>query len=154
VFLPAWEKGIFPNSRAIGENGDIEEERRLAYVAITRAKKLAIISNAETRMMFDSDSDSGMRFKHNEPSDFIGEIDPKYIQESGTSRTREPGTRKIPRHPSSFRLHPSVIGQLVRHAEMGVGVVIEVSDDIYTVAFRDRGIKKVDKRFLISDKSD
>ena len=82
VFLPAWEEGIFPNDKAINE-GAIEEERRLAYVAITRAQKRCIISNAMSRLVF------GTR-QYNSPSRFITEIDNKFLDfQGGTPRTNQ-----------------------------------------------------------------
>ena len=67
VFLPAWEENIFPNEKSVNE-GSVEEERRLAYVALTRARKFAVITNAAVRVMY------GTR-QYNAPSRFISEID-------------------------------------------------------------------------------
>ena len=75
VFLPAWEDGIFPNDKAINE-GAIEEERRLAYVAITRARRRCVISNSMMRIVF------GTR-AYNSPSRFITEIDNRYLDFQG-----------------------------------------------------------------------
>lgn len=156
VFLPAWEDGIFPNEMAI-ECGGIEEERRLAYVAITRGRQRVVISNAVSRMVF------GER-KYNAPSRFIGEMDPQYLSFQGiNTRGNAPAmahdglSARYRGVPTSYAAAPrrhhvpkmaSPVGKLVTHAEMGQGVIIEVYGDIMTVAFRDRGIKKVDRRFL------
>lgn len=78
VFLPAWEDGIFPNDMAI-DGGGLEEERRLAYVAITRARRRAIISNAMSRMVF------GSR-QYNSPSRFITEMDNCFLDFQGVAR--------------------------------------------------------------------
>lgn len=152
VFLPAWEDGIFPNEMAVSE-GSLEEERRLAYVAITRARKRAVISNAMSRMVF------GQR-QYNSPSRFITEMDNRFLDFQGGAPR---GYRNIPRSydaasaassyhaPRRQRPTPaerSVVGRLVAHAEMGRGVVIEENGDILTVAFRQRGIKKVARQFL------
>ncbi len=150
VFLPGWEDGIFPNEMAI-ECGGIEEERRLAYVAITRGRTRVVISNAVSRMVF------GER-KYNAPSRFIGEIDPAFLSFQGI------GMRgNAPAAPTRYRGVPtaygnsprrcapkvaSLVGKLVTHDEMGRGVIIESDGDILTIAFRERGIKKVDKRFV------
>ncbi len=156
VFLPAWEDGIFPNEMAI-ECGGIEEERRLAYVAITRGRQRVVISNAVSRMVF------GER-KYNAPSRFIGEMDPQYLSFQGINPRGNAPTMahdglssRYRGVPTSYAAAPrrhhvpkmaSPVGKLVTHAEMGQGVIIEVDGDIMTVAFRDRGIKKVDRRFL------
>ena len=142
VFLPAWEEGIFPNDKAVNEGG-LEEERRLAYVAITRARRRAIITNAMSRMMF------GQR-QCNSPSRFITEMDNKYLDfQGGSQRTHY-------KMPTSYQSRPaprkteskSAVGKLVSHTEMGRGVVIEENADILTVAFRNKGIKKVARQFV------
>lgn len=143
VFLPAWEEGIFPNEMAVGE-GSIEEERRLAYVAITRARKRAIISNTMSRMVF------GQR-QYNAPSRFINEMDPQFLAIQGGPSYHRPMAsvstsyaQPRPRKPIST----SMVGQLISHEEMGQGFVIEENEDILTVAFRSKGIKKVDRKFV------
>ncbi len=67
VFLPGWEEGLFPHSRSMNSDGEIEEERRLAYVGITRARKHVIISCAASRMIHGS-------FTNPTPSRFISEM--------------------------------------------------------------------------------
>lgn len=145
VFLPAWEDGIFPNEMAIKEGG-LEEERRLAYVAITRARKRAIIINAMSRMVF------GQR-QYNSPSQFITEMDGKYLEFHGGMQPRAyrnvpTSYQSVPRQRAQIKNTECMVGKLVEHAEMGRGVVIEDSNDILTIAFRARGIKKVARKFV------
>ena len=145
VFLPAWEEGIFPNDKAIGE-GAIEEERRLAYVAITRARRRCIISNAMSRMIF------GSR-QYNSPSRFITEIDNRYLDFPGssprTSTYRPTVSQSYDARPKPRpAVTPSAKGKMISHAEMGMGVVIDESGDILTVAFKARGIKKVARQYV------
>lgn len=148
VFLPAWEEGIFPNEKSINE-GAIEEERRLAYVAITRAQRRCVISNTMSRMIF------GSR-QYNCPSRFVTEMDNKYLDfQGGAPRTytarpmyNVAPTRQMPERTTK---HISAVGKLVTHDEMGGGVVIEENGDILTVAFKTRGIKKVARNFLKFD---
>ena len=147
VFLPAWEEGIFPNDMAV-QSGGLEEERRLAYVAITRARCRAIIINAMSRMVF------GNR-QYNLPSRFISEIDPVFLEfHGGTPRAYAMSADRVPYNnsPRKTRLtapeNKSVVGKLVNHSEMGSGVVIEDNGDILTVAFKTRGIKKVARQFV------
>ncbi len=144
VFLPAWEDGIFPNEKSINE-GAIEEERRLAYVAITRARTRCIISNAMSRMVF------GSR-QYNSPSRFITEMDNRYLDfQGGAPRTynsySQPHTYSMPYQKKVTR-PASMVGKLVTHGELGAGVVIEDSGAILTVAFKTRGIKKVAREFV------
>ena len=142
VFMPAWEDGIFPNEKSIMD-GSLEEERRLAYVAITRARRRAVISHAETRMVFG-------QIRANNPSMFIDEIDESFIEtRSSKSEVRAQQNKKRASNFDPRVSKKSMVGKLVSHNELGSGVVIEDSGtDIVTVAFRNIGIKKVDKRFL------
>jgi DNA helicase-2/ATP-dependent DNA helicase PcrA len=145
VFLPAWEEGIFPNEMAVVDSC-IEEERRLAYVAITRAKRRVIISNAVSRMVF------GQR-AFNAPSRFISEMDGEFVNIQGDESYARPRSQ-MPTSYRSMMQRPkmtksaSLVGKLASHPEMGRGVVIEDGGDIITVAFRDKGIKKVAREFL------
>ena len=154
VFLPAWEEGIFPNDMAV-QSGGLEEERRLAYVAITRARRRAIILNAMSRMVF------GSR-QYNSPSRFITEMDNHFLDfQGGAPRSYNYGGR-IPTsydhpHGASYNTskprrapveHKSLVGCLVNHADLGGGVVIEDNGDILTVAFKAKGIKKVARQFV------
>lgn len=142
VFLPAWEEGIFPNDMSVTDGG-LEEERRLAYVAITRARQRAIISNAMSRMVF------GTR-QYNSPSRFITEMDNRFLDfQGGGPRTLRsaPQPQKYTPRPATIK-NKNIVGRLVEHSEMGRGVVIEDAGDILTVAFRRTGIKKVARGYL------
>ena len=156
VFLPAWEEGIFPNDMAV-QSGGLEEERRLAYVAITRARRRAIIINAMSRMVF------GNR-QYNSPSRFITEMDNHFLDfQGGAPRAynsyqpyQQFDTSNRPRGASYTASkprrapveHKSAVGRLVTHDEMGGGVVIEDNGDILTVAFKTKGIKKVACQYI------
>lgn len=146
VFLPAWEDGIFPNDKAINE-GAIEEERRLAYVAITRARRRCVISNAMMRVVFGSRA-------YNSPSRFITEMDGKYLDfQGGAPRPSYVAYSNVPRSydaPAKPRIQKtaSLSGKLVSHNELGSGVVIEDAGAILTVAFKSRGIKKVAREYI------
>ena len=80
VFLPGWEEGLFPNKKSLDENGGkgLEEERRLAYVGITRAKKRVYISFAGSRFMYG-------QYQNNMPSRFIDEIPAEDIEMTNVS---------------------------------------------------------------------
>lgn len=139
VFLPAWEEGLFPNEKSIKEGG-IEEERRLAYVAITRAKRRAIITCATSRVMF------GTR-QYYPPARFIAEINSKFL-DFGDHRPSRPVQQTTYVHRAPQPQRTTMVGKLVTHNEMGRGVVIEENDRILTIAFNKIGIKKVDKNFV------
>ena len=137
VFLPAWEEGIFPNDKTTKE-GDIEEERRLAYVAITRARVRAIITNAMVRSLF------GQR-QYQSLSRFINEIDKHFLNIQGQDYSRVNNIKPMKSKPINSE---SAVGKMVMHREMGSGVVIAENGDTLTVAFKSRGIKNVIRGFV------
>ena len=142
VFLPATEEGIFPNDKSIQE-GSIAEERRLAYVAITRARKLVIITNAMSRVMY------GER-KYNAPSRFISEIDSSFLSFGDSTPRPAPKTysnREYKRKPAAAP-RKTLVGRQARHSEYGTGVIIEEGTGILTIAFGARGIKKIARDFV------
>ena len=75
VFLAGMEEGVFPSEMSRYSPDDMEEERRLCYVGITRAKKELYLSSSASRLLFG-------QTRHNEPSRFLAEIDPEYLEES------------------------------------------------------------------------
>lgn len=138
VFLPAWEEGIFPNDKK--KESDIEEERRLAYVALTRAKRRAIITNTMSRLIF------GSRQYYSQ-SRFIGEMDSHYLDFGGRGQRYE-RRQQVQQHYHVKPVIETIVGKLVVHDELGRGVVIESNDNILTIAFNNSGIKKVAKEFV------
>ena len=136
VFLPAWEEGVFPNEKK--SDNDMEEERRLAYVAITRARDRVIITNAMVRTVF------GQRL-YQMPSRFIGEIDKRFVNDNMHTK-RNTDTTKY--KPTTYKKIESVVGKMVKHDEMGSGVVIGENGNILTIAFKTRGIKNVSRDFV------
>ena len=147
VFLPAWEENIFPNEKSVNE-GSVEEERRLAYVALTRARKFAVITNAAVRVMY------GTR-QYNAPSRFISEIDSQFLS-FGTDTPRETYRRQNETYnrPSYVKKHinhtprETLVGRMAKHSEYGTGVIIESGTGILTIAFGSRGIKKIARDFV------
>ena len=140
VFLPAWEEGIFPNEKSTKEDG-LEEERRLAYVAITRARVRVIITNAMVRSLF------GQRL-YQTPSRFIGEIDKNFLNIQGERRINTVASQHHERKPHVQYQNNSLVGKMVAHKEMGIGVVIAEEDKTITVAFKNKGIKHVARDFI------
>ncbi len=138
VFIIGMEEGIFPHYNAIndGSSSAIEEERRLCYVAITRAKKELYITSADTRMLFGNIS-------RNTPSRFIKEIDKEYIEidkptkiEKITNKVRKVIDKNIEYE----------IGERISHTDFGEGIIISIDKSILTVAFpHPVGIKKLMK---------
>ena len=133
VFVVGLEEGIFPHRNSMDSKSDLEEERRLMYVAITRAKNKLFITNARRRMIFGSESSSI-------PSRFINEIDSELID---YENKEEP---KIVKHEKNVYEDDQEFsyGDKIMHDTYGKGVVVDVSGSIISVAFnKDVGIKKL-----------
>ncbi len=145
VFLPAWEQGIFPSERTIRDEGDsgLEEERRLAYVAITRARKKLFISATKSRLVY------GTR-QNNLPSIFWDELDGEFFNTNNKRPIFINKSDTTPRikNTSSFSRHSSILGAMVDHSEFGRGIVIEEEGLFLTIAFQNYGIKKVAKEYV------
>ena len=84
VFLVGMEEGVFPHLRALTEPDELEEERRLAYVGITRARERLYLSHAWSRMLFGST-------QYNPPSRFLDEIPDELVEHVGQGRRRRGG---------------------------------------------------------------
>ena len=138
VFIVGMEEGIFPHYNAIndGSNSAIEEERRLCYVAITRAKKVLYITSAESRMLFGNTN-------RNMPSRFIEEIDKEYL-DIETKNPIKQTVSKVKRVVDKNATYE--IGERISHTDFGEGIVISIDKSILTVAFpHPIGIKKLMK---------
>lgn len=138
VFIIGMEEGIFPHYNAIndGSNSAIEEERRLCYVAITRAKKKLYITSADTRMLFGNTS-------RNLPSRFINEIDKEYIEIDGNKLLNKIGVNIKKKIDKNIEY---AVGEHIIHTDFGEGVIISVDKSILTVAFpHPTGIRKLMK---------
>ena len=133
VFLIGMEEGIMPHSMSLNEDGELEEERRLCYVGITRAKERLYITNAKRRMLFGNTN-------MNPPSRFIAEIDNNLIEKE-ESKTENKAFNKTNFYEGDRIDYKH--GEIVMHASFGKGVVIDNDERFVTVAFDKRfGIKK------------
>ena len=135
VFLVGMEEGIFPHTNSMLEEDGLEEERRLCYVGITRAKERLYLTNAKRRMLYGKDA-------MNPPSRFIKEIDEDLMERSDTLKDDE----KI--ESKSMYIEGSnddlKLGDKIEHETYGLGVVVKVNGDIIDVAFKS-GIKNLMK---------
>ena len=124
VFLVGMEEGLFPHQRSSEEPGRMEEERRLCYVGITRAREQLVITSAEVRRLFDHEAYNVIsRFVREIPDDLLQEIRPK----ANFSRPVIP----TPRTPglSNERAREDTglfVGQRVSHARFGDGIVLNL----------------------------
>mgnify|MGYP000772103025 FL=1 len=138
VFVVGLEEGIFPHMNSLMENSELEEERRLCYVAITRAKKKLYLVNARRRTLFG-------REQVNPPSRFIGEINNNLIHSNVSEENKT-----IPKIDTEemFRKEDVdyQVGDYVYHESFGTGRVVEVTSTLVSVAFKHPyGIKKLMK---------
>ena len=157
VFLPGWEEGVFPNQRTLDEGGNksLEEERRLAYVGITRARQRAIISHAANRRIY-------ANWQTSIPSRFIDELPEGTIRHTGSARPQTAQPRPVlTSFPMTVRradaweakARPAradgiPVGARVFHEKFGYGRVIAADHDRLDIDFETSGEKRVLSRFV------
>ena len=130
VFIAGMEEGIFPHTNSFNELSGIEEERRLCYVAVTRAKQKLYIVNSRKRMLFGQES-------YNPPSRFINEISEEYLDIDNSaidSNEKEIVVKK----DYSANFDHSVefnVGDHVVHDTFGNGIIVKVDKSILSIAF-------------------
>jgi DNA helicase-2/ATP-dependent DNA helicase PcrA len=177
VFLAGLEESLLPHSRSLDRTGDIEEERRLFYVGMTRAKQSLVLSRAIYRRSYGEE-----RLRASLPSRFLAEIpgelvetvpgslsdagekrryeaDPEFSEYSsyrrrGPSVSRTPYGKRAQTRSSNPLSRPSkdpLVGTRVRHSKYGIGTILEVEgegeDRKLTVSFQDYGPKKLLERY-------
>jgi len=176
VYLPGWEEETFPNKKSLDDNGQIglEEERRLAYVGITRAKLACTISSAESRYKFgDFNFNLESRFIKELPNQFVEDLTPSGFQSSNainqssfleqeSSFYRSPGWSRLQsnltNNPSPFfNNSPHVtktfsIGDRVFHEKFGYGIISELENDKALVDFEKADRKNIKTAFLTNEK--
>lgn len=136
VFILGMEEGIFPHSRSFESAKELEEERRLCYVGITRAKKKLYLLSARTRTLYGRTSGTI-------ESRFIKEIDPTLINIKNES-VKKDENKKVSNMYSNKIVDGLKAGDTVIHTIFGEGVIIKISGDIATIAFKyGVGIKSI-----------
>ena len=136
VFILGMEEGIFPHSRSFESAKELEEERRLCYVGITRAKKKLYLLSARTRTLYGRTSGTI-------ESRFIKEIDPTLINIKNES-VKKDENKKVSNMYSNKTVDGLKAGDTVIHTIFGEGVIIKISGDIATIAFKyGVGIKSI-----------
>lgn len=133
VFMPGMEETLFPHSRSLYDQQEMEEERRLCYVGMTRAKNELYLFYATARMIYGG-------IQHNPPSRFLSEIDGSYVSENryDLPKVDDNELRMVP------DLNP---GDEVRHKTFGKGTVMEIEGDNAAVYFKGIGLKKLNLSF-------
>ncbi len=164
VFLPGWEEGVFPSQRSLDEGGNasLEEERRLAYVGITRARKRLMISHAANRRIY-------ANWQSSIPSRFVDELPEGPIEHLGSAAlAREQRIAALPVFGGQFplvaarprtveawevgeRQRPSEtipVGARVFHQKFGYGEVVATDDDRLEIEFDKAGRKRIKDSFV------
>ncbi len=168
VFIVGMEEGIFPTSRAQYDADGLEEERRLCYVALTRAREKLWLSRAESRVMYRD-------VQHNKPSRFLAEIPDGLFDAPDAQRRETPrpwasgsgGERSVPSNaplkpardlsrrnipvggevykapPREKKNYAFAVGMKVVHDTFGRGIIKDISGSVLTVGFEQSGIKKL-----------
>jgi DNA helicase-2/ATP-dependent DNA helicase PcrA len=146
VFMVGMEESIFPHSRSFYDQSEMEEERRLCYVGMTRARQELYLTFVTNRLLYGG-------VQHNPPSRFLSEIGAGDLMES-------PGMGSIgsafPSSPPDVAEPQYVVeigeGDSVKHPVFGIGKVVEVEGDIAVVYFKGRGAKKLNLSFAALEK--
>lgn len=167
VFLPGWEEGLFPSQRTLDEGGQkgLEEERRLAYVGLTRARRRAIVSHAANRRLY-------ANWQSSIPSRFVDELPEAVVERAGSAALQR--EQRLIAAPSVFSNGPLMarrlaqpkvieaweqparparteampVGSRVFHQKFGYGKVLAVDDDRLDVLFEKAGQKRLLDRFV------
>ena len=166
VFLIGLEEGIFPLSRALMEESELEEERRLAYVGITRAEEALYLTNAFSRTLYG-------RTQYNRPSRFVEEIDQELLEIEGMRPTPKKTPVFAKKTAYSYKQPETAVvssksatggeknswkpGDKVKHKKWGLGTVVRVSgtskDLELDVAFPSQGVKRLLAAFAPIEKA-
>jgi DNA helicase-2/ATP-dependent DNA helicase PcrA len=153
VFMAGLEESILPHSRALYDQNEMEEERRLCYVGMTRARRELYMVYASSRMLYGG-------VQHNPPSRFLSEIDGEFQTTDGF----EPASSLLlsPADSSQDLPLPSAAepryvpylneGDGVRHQVFGLGTVVEIEGDTAVIYFKDKGARKLNISFAPLEK--
>lgn len=146
VFMVGMEETILPNTRAHYDQKDMEEERRLCYVGMTRAREVLYLLHANSRVLYGS-------VQHNPPSRFLSEISgatdtiPTIGMETFSSISPQPTNVNEPRYVPDLNE-----GDEVNHQVFGLGVVLDVAGDNVSIYFKGKGTKKLNISFAPIEK--
>lgn len=140
VFMPALEETILPHSRALYDHGEMEEERRLCYVGMTRAREELHLSYASSRVLYGG-------VQHNPPSRFLSDMESDQTKLAPSSESFDlPGSNE-PQYILELEE-----GDEVNHRVFGRGVVLEIDGDSANIYFKGKGTKKLNTSFAPLEK--
>lgn len=144
IFVIGLEEGIFPHSRSAFSPQELEEERRLMYVALTRAKQKIYLLFADQRTIFGST-------QINPPSRFVAEIPEELVIEERLKRSTliadafiHEQEKRAPKRKLFAKSDAYRPGDSVNHPDFGQGLIVTLANNIATIAFKKKGLKKID----------
>jgi ATP-dependent DNA helicase UvrD/PcrA len=145
VFMTGLEEGVFPHARSMSDPDEIEEERRLCYVGVTRARQSLTLSWALHRRIHGYGVGEPSRFLREMPEDRLLALN------SGRLQERAEPARAVPRYEPDEESWPIKVGARVRHARFGEGLVVGVErdggDTVVTVGFASAGRKRLSLQY-------
>lgn len=153
VFIAGLEDGLLPHKMCMGSRSEIEEERRLFYVGVTRAKRVLQLSYARSRRIYDT-------FNHNNPSMFLQQLDAALFDNPQDKAAFATGPRSKPKHKAAFTEKDKSyrVGQKVWHEEYGQGVILGVDgpgpDARLTISFVKGKLAKIIGTFVKTEPFD
>lgn len=145
VFIAGLEEGVFPHSRSLLDRQELEEERRLMYVAMTRAMDTLYLLHARSRTLYGES-------RSNAPSQFLADISEEFVEANygGHGMRQHISVSDIGDMPVPVELGEGVevafsVGDKVTHVAFGIGIVVDIQGGVATIAFQDPrvGIKKL-----------
>ena len=144
VFMVGLEESIFPHSRALYDQSEMEEERRLCYVGMTRAKRELYMLYATSRLLYGG-------IQHNPPSRFLSEIDGTMLADTAAPMLL--GPQNIGGQSDEPRYVPDLNeGDRVKHQIFGVGTIMEMEGEQAVIYFKGKGTRKLDISFAPLEK--
>ncbi len=141
VFLAGMEENVFPHGRSQFDVAELEEERRLCYVGMTRAKERLYLLHANARLLYGTTS-------HNPPSRFLADIPPELIAAHAAEAIQ------LPELPESREKANLKAGDRIHHTKFGDGIVVSTDGDELVAAFPDLGVKNLSLSFAPINKLD
>lgn len=145
VFMTGMEETIFPHSRSLYDQHEMEEERRLCYVGMTRAKEELYLVHANARLLYGG-------FQHNPPSRFLSEIGAEAIIDNGYEPTIN-HNQTDDFKDQEIRYVPELYeGDGIKHKLFGNGKVLNIEGDVATIYFENKGVKKINIAFAKIEK--
>lgn len=142
VFIIGMEETIFPHSRALYDQAEMEEERRLCYVGMTRAREELYMTHASSRLLYGG-------LQHNPPSRFLSELSDEVTETEGVGSA---DTQFVPPDDEPHYVPEVYEGDVVRHSIFGQGTVMELDGDTAIIYFKGKGAKKINIAFAPIEK--